>query len=398
MSSRNTGEEAEHRVAEEEKELEASVDHERLARLVAANSPPTVEDGRRAEAEAQRRLDEVRRRVEAARLDKRLPRNQSADIHSYEPVLLRQQARQSEPVSRQAVASPYASVEQKKSLRSMMLLIAVVLGVIMLGGISTFFMLSFKGNSENKPTATPPGKQVERNNGTGPVITKQQMIAIPGGTFMMGRNDGPSQEAPAHSVTVSDFSMDKTEVTNAEYAEFVNETRRTPPVSWSEGKVLPGQEQWPVNNVSLDDAKAFAAWRSKRDGVTYRLPTEEEWEYAARNGQNTLYPWGDSWANDSAVVKMYSPQAVGSMPNGKNLWGVVDLIGNVWEWTSSPASMYPGNRKTIAAQDEDSYVMRGGSYASEPGGERAITATFRDWIPASTRHSTLGFRLVRAGS
>jgi iron(II)-dependent oxidoreductase len=133
--------------------------------------------------------------------------------------------------------------------------------------------------------------------------------------------------------------------------------------------------------------------------VTYRLPTEEEWEYAARNGDQTnLYPWGNSWANDSAIVKMASPQAVGSLPNGKNRWGVVDLIGNVWEWTSSKASLYPGSSRTVAEQDKDSYVMRGGSYASDPSGERAITATFRDWVPASTKHTTLGFRLVRAGS
>ncbi|HEX8775305.1 MAG TPA: SUMF1/EgtB/PvdO family nonheme iron enzyme, partial [Pyrinomonadaceae bacterium] len=190
-----------------------------------------------------------------------------------------------------------------------------------------------------------------------------------------------------------------TEVTNAEYAEFVNETKRTPPQHWPGGKVLSGQEQWPVNNVSIDDAKAFAAWRSKRDGVTYRLPTEEEWEYAARNGDQTnLYPWGNSWANDSAIVKMASPQEVGSRPGGKNRWGVVDLIGNVWEWTSSKASLYPGSTRTVAEQDKDSYVMRGGSYASDPSGERAITATFRDWVPASTKHTTLGFRLVRAGS
>nr|MBA3754291.1 SUMF1/EgtB/PvdO family nonheme iron enzyme [Nitrospira sp.] len=131
-------------------------------------------------------------------------------------------------------------------------------------------------------------------------------------------------------------------------------------------------------------------------GVTYRLPTEEEWEYAARNGdQANLYPWGKSWANDSAVVKVASSQAVGSLPNGKNRWGVVDLIGNVWEWTSSKASMYPGHNQKVADKDKDSYVIRGGSYLSEFSGERAITATYRDWIPPPTKHPMLGFRLVR---
>jgi len=90
----------------------------------------------------------------------------------------------------------------------------------------------------------------------------------------------------------------------------------------------------------VKDAEAFAAWRSKRDGVTYRLPTEEEWEFAARSGgEYKSFPWGNSWAANHAVVKEAAPQPVGSYPDGKNRWGVVDLIGNVWEWTSSKASI-----------------------------------------------------------
>ena len=79
--------------------------------------------------------------------------------------------------------------------------------------------------------------------------------------------------------------MDRTEVSNTEYAEFVNETNHAAPGHWAGNKPPFGQELWPVVNVSFDDATAFAAWRSKRDGVTYRLPTEQEWEYAARNGE-----------------------------------------------------------------------------------------------------------------
>ena len=97
-------------------------------------------------------------------------------------------------------------------------------------------------------------------------------------------------------------------------------------------------------NVSFDDATAFAAWRSKRDGVSYRLPTEEEWEYAARNGEKgDLYPWGPEWKDKAAVLKDATPCRSWFSSRGKNRWGVVDLIGNVWEWTSSKASVYPGN-------------------------------------------------------
>jgi formylglycine-generating enzyme required for sulfatase activity/serine/threonine protein kinase len=308
------------------------------------------------------------------------------------------QQQQSQPGLHQSVAPGYAPAAQKKSALPMVL--AAVLAVVVIGGgIGAYFMLGSKtASTDPTTTKTDPNKPGGGSNNSTPKSTKAEMIAITGGTFQMGRSDGPQQEAPAHAVTVSDFSMDKTEVTNVEYAEFVNETKRTPPSHWPEGKVLAGQEQWPVNNVSLDDAKAFAAWRSKRDNVTYRLPTEEEWEYAARNGdQANIYPWGNSWANDSAVVKMVSPQAVGSFQGGKNRWGVLDLIGNVWEWTSSKASVYAGSPLSVPAGDKDSYVIRGGSYASEPGGERT-TATTRDWVPASTKHPTLGFRLVRAGS
>ncbi|MBA3805206.1 MAG: SUMF1/EgtB/PvdO family nonheme iron enzyme, partial [Acidobacteria bacterium] len=310
-----------------------------------------------------------------------------------------QQQQQSQPGLHQSVAPGYAPAAPKKSALPMVL--GAVLAVVVIGGgIGAYFMLGSKTASTDQPTTkTEPGKTGGGSNNSEPKSTKAEMMAISGGAFKLGRDDGPQQESPAHSVTVSDFSMDKTEVTNAEYAEFANETKRTPPSHWPGGKVLSGQEQWPVNNVTLDDANAFAVWRSKRDGVTYRLPTEQEWEYAARNGdQANLYPWGNSWANDSAVVKVVSPQAVGTFPAGKNRWGVVDLIGNVWEWTSSKASLYPGNAGTVPNSDKDHYIMRGGSYASEPSGERAITATFRDWVPASTKHPTLGFRLVRAGS
>jgi formylglycine-generating enzyme required for sulfatase activity/serine/threonine protein kinase len=439
---------------EEAQRLRAEAEAARKqAQAEAAERKRIEEERKQAEAEAQRRIEEERRQAEAERqrLEKerqeREERERAANAErerlarelkereeqmarmaatSYAPdmdatqqqrraVVTQQmgeqsladaamanswQQQQSQPGLHQS-APGYAPAAPQKSGLPMMLIAAVLAVVVIGGGIGAYFLLGSKTASTDQPTTTKtdPNKPGGGSNSTEPKSTKAEMIAITGGTFQMGRDGGPQQESPAHSVTVSDFSMDKTEVTNAEYAEFVNETKRTPPGYWPGGKVPVQQEQWPVNSVSLDDAKAFAAWRSKRDGVTYRLPTEEEWEYAARNGeQANLYPWGNTWANDSAVVKVASPQGVGSFPNGKNRWGVVDLIGNVWEWTSSKITNYPGGRLTIPDQYKDAYVMRGGSYLSEPSGERAITATFRDWVPATTKHPALGFRLVRAGS
>lgn len=227
------------------------------------------------------------------------------------------------------------------------------------------------------------------------------MIAIPGGTFLMGRNDGQIPDGPTHSVTVGSFLLDRTEVANNEYASFVSEMNYPPPSDWVDRKPPQGQVQWPVSNVSFDDVAAFAAWRSKRDGVVYRLPTEEEWEYAARGGdQNTLYPWSNNWYGDRAHVGYPFPTRTGSYPKGKNRWGVLDLIGNVWEWTSTSAYLYPGVNITDLPYDEQLpfsqrgwIIMRGGSHRSTK--ERNVSSALRDWVPPGSKHSALGFRLVR---
>ena len=225
------------------------------------------------------------------------------------------------------------------------------------------------------------------------------LVAIEGGSFLMGRTSGPPQETPAHPVDVQTFQMDRTEVTNTEYAEFVRDTKHAPPSHWAGDKAPFGQERWPVVNISFDDANTFAAWRSKRDGVTYRLPTEEEWEYAARNGEQAdLYPWGATWKPNAAVLKEATPASVGSRPDGKNKWGVADLVGNVWEWTSSKTSVYPGNPGIIPESIQNWVTIRGGCYVSDPEKlDKPVTACMRDFVPPSTKTTLLGFRLVRSG-
>ncbi|HBB88459.1 MAG TPA: hypothetical protein DC047_12670 [Blastocatellia bacterium] len=277
---------------------------------------------------------------------------------------------------------------------SMLLIGGVVLVVLLIGGGAAAYFLT-------RPKPTPPvaGPTTPPNNPTNHLTgsTKADLVEIPGGTFQMGRNDGPPQERPEHAVTVPKFLMDRTEVTNAEYAEFVRDTGYEVPSHWVKGQPLPGQEQWPVVNVSPKDAEAFAAWRSKRDGVAYRLPTEDEWEFAARSGgEYKAYPWGDAWQDKRAVVKEATPQPVGTYPDGKDRWGVVDLIGNAWEWTSSKASIY-NDAAEIPSASKEWVVARGGSYASDPKDRQIpVSATYRDWFPPTTRHQNFGFRLVRS--
>src|SRR6185503_6091466 len=234
----------------------------------------------------------------------------------------------------------------------------------------------------------------------GPEVTiKPELVDIPAGTFQMGRNDSLPTEGPAHQVTVNGFSMDKHEVTNAEYARFVSEANHPPPEQWGSIKPPVGQELLPVSNVSYEDALAFAEWRSKRDSVTYRLPTEEEWEYAARNGENAnLYPWGNTWLSGRAATQesgVGKEQAVGSYPQGGNRWGVEDLIGNGWEWTSTRASLYPANPLKLPPQNKDWIVVRGGAYGSQAN---KVSATMRDWFAPNYKNPVLGFRLVKSGS
>jgi formylglycine-generating enzyme required for sulfatase activity len=242
---------------------------------------------------------------------------------------------------------------------------------------------------------------------------RRRQVALPGGTFLMGRDDVPPlnreqagrpdptllwvyAQWPAHAVTVRPFRIDRTEVTNAEYADFVKSTGYpAPPAITADGSPLQVAGSLPVVNVTFEDALAFAAWRSKRDRVAYRLPTEEEWEYAARGQDSRLYPWGEAWGEGRANVGTGVALPVGSFPRGQTPQGVEDMIGNVWEWTSSEAAMYPGNEVTpLTPEDRGRVVVRGGGYLDRFDRDRPVTATTRAFLPKRFRHETLGFRLV----
>ncbi len=272
-----------------------------------------------------------------------------------------------------------------------------LIGVI---GIGAAYMLGLFGGGQppagNWVTITPtPG-------GATPTKLTADLADIPGGTFMMGRNNGRENERPANQVTVPSFKMDKTEVTNAEFQAFMGETEYKPAMAdqflahWVNEKPIAKQENMPVRFVNIDDIKVFAEWRSKRDGLKYRLPTEAEWEYAARNGnKNNLYPWGDTLKPNCAVIEKGNtePESVGtrSCPND---WGVLDLIGNVFEWTGSKANLYPGSGGKVLETKEPHYMIRGGAALSKSAGELSITSTFRAEVEGSKRDKELGFRLV----
>jgi formylglycine-generating enzyme required for sulfatase activity len=360
------------------------------------------EERERREQEQQDKLE--RMALQAKELEDRLERlSGSMPPAMGDPEVTRVQASSTSPEWAAATGAPGVSprramvvdiTPRRKGPPPLLLIGAGLLVLVLCGvGIGAYLMLrpgsvttSVTANTEATPSPVVPSK------------SKADLIAIDGGTFLMGRKGGAPQESPSHAVTVQQFLMDRTEVSNTEYADFVRETNHAPPSHWIGNKPPFGQELWPVVNVSYDDVTAFASWRSKRDGAPYRLPTEEEWEYAARNGERgDLYPWGPDWQDKAAVVKDATPASVGSRPAGKNRWGVFDLIGNVWEWTASKASVYPGNRAEVPNSMQDWVTIRGGCYVSDPvKADAPVSACLREFVPPSTKTTLLGFRLVRS--
>src|SRR5215213_239691 len=281
--------------------------------------------------------------------------------------------------------------------------VPVVAGVVVLGLILlSAFVYSRKG-------AEPPGLQAQASVAAN---TKREMVLIEGGTFIMGSNAGKEQRGE-HKVTVPSFYLDKYEVTNAEYAKFIKATGKPAPETdpaiiardptiiggywqpWNGTDPPSGRDRWPVANVSPKDVEDFAVWLSKRDGVTYRLPTEEEWEFAARNGsRNSLFPWGNSWEEGRGNInEKKSPVTVGSFPRGATQSGVHDLIGNVWEWTSSKSHFYDDRR--VLSSVKNARVQRGGSFFEKINSD-FHNATERSWFgDENFKFPTIGFRLAR---
>lgn len=214
------------------------------------------------------------------------------------------------------------------------------------------------------------------------------MISTPGGELMMGRNDGNEFEKPAHLVKLSPFLIDTTEVTNEQYLEFVRQKRRQPPSSWVEGSFSPGEANFPVVNVSWFDARDFCDWKAKR------LPTEEEWEFAARGRENLIYPYGNQpkeQCSNSSQEGLRKPRAVGSYPCGASPFGLLDMAGNVAEWTSTDYRPYPGSQ----AKTGEGKVYRGGTFKT-PREEQTTTDRYYDRPTFAS--DFLGFRCAQSAN
>ncbi len=215
----------------------------------------------------------------------------------------------------------------------------------------------------------------------------RDMILIRGGSFTMGNNNSTDEaEKPEQMVTVKSFYIDKYEVTNQQYYEFIRATRYKPPSHWTTGKFEEGRESYPVVNVDWNDAKKYAEWAEKR------LPTEEEWEYAARGDDGRLYPWGKQFSNFNANTRESGKgdvTPVGSFPSGQSPFGVLDMSGNALEWTASIYIPYPGSK---AKAKEGHVVLRGGDWVEE---QKYATVTTRALQKPDFYRNYIGFRCAK---
>ena len=226
-------------------------------------------------------------------------------------------------------------------------------------------------------------------------VTGMAFVKIKGGTFIMGDLYGSDAYArPTHRVTVKGLLVGKYEVTFAQYDRYCADTGRAKPDDngWGRG-------ERPVINVSRQDALAFADWLSKKTGKTFRLPSEAEWEYAARGGTSTPYWWGNQLGRGNANCLECGSQWDGKMsaPVGSfaaNPFGLHDMHGNVYEWVlDSWHENYQGAPQDGSAWIDDGakeFVSRGGSFAEVTS---SLPAHARNWSGPEA-HRDIGFRLV----
>lgn len=219
-----------------------------------------------------------------------------------------------------------------------------------------------------------------------------EFVRVPAGEFTMGA-DKYNDEKPAHKVSLPEYLLGKYPVTNRQYQVFAQAGGKVPK-HWPSGMIPTGKEDHPVVHVSWEDAQAFCGWVSKECAVAVRLPSEAEWEKAARGTDRRKYPWGDQLPdeqrcnfnfniNDTSPVGKYSPQ-------GDSPYQCADMAGNVREWTSDVYQPYPGNPGYDFGKSN--HALRGGSWNNYPVDVRV---SCRYWFNPQGGADVIGFRCAR---
>jgi formylglycine-generating enzyme required for sulfatase activity len=252
---------------------------------------------------------------------------------------------------------------------------------------------SFESSSKVKPIDS------SLLNPAGVTADPNPMVLIPAGNFIMGSDDRMPDEGPQHTVNLASYWIDLYEVTNAQYKKFIDATKRHSPSHFRNRTYPTGKANHPVTEVTWYDAVAYCTWSGKR------LPTDQEWEKAARGTDGRMFPWG----NEFDVNRANTPQRwqalkeegdtmpVGSFPNGVSPYGVYDMSGNVWEWTSSWYEAYPGNEHPSENYGETYKTLKGGSWWDCSFYKCGISAPVfnRSFFIRTTHNKSFGFRCAK---
>ncbi|MEI8166300.1 MAG: bifunctional serine/threonine-protein kinase/formylglycine-generating enzyme family protein [Chloroflexales bacterium] len=247
-----------------------------------------------------------------------------------------------------------------------------------------------------------------------------EMVLVPAGPFLMGSSSAYSQsrddEKPQHTLTLPAYEIGKTEVTNAQFRPFVEGDGYTKRAYWDDAgwqwrtenqRIQPAYwnaAQWngdnqPVVGVTLCEAVAYTRWLRAQTGQHFRLPTEAQWEKAARGTDGRIYPWGNTWdakLANSSESNLGKTAPVGQYPNGASPYGALDMAGNVWEWTRSVYTSYPYNptdgRENLSDPAQKRFTIRGGSWGND---SLRLRAAFRSYYSPTNVNHVVGVQLVR---
>ncbi len=241
-----------------------------------------------------------------------------------------------------------------------------------------------------------------------------ETVPVPAGPFHMGNDapDAPTSETPLHVVDLTYFRLGKYPITNEQYGEFLKQNPQQPPppagAGWF-GKTPPKDRlNHPVVGITWEEALAYCQWLSESTGRHYRLPTEAEWEKAARGQDTRPFPWGSAWEEGACNVAGNGTTAVTTYLNHGSPYGCIDMLGNTSEWTSSiwgenrrePAFTYPYNtqdgREDLTANKQNPRlrrICRGGSFNSDPS---SLRLTYRESMRPNSRKNDVGFRILLA--
>ena len=244
-------------------------------------------------------------------------------------------------------------------------------------------------------------------------VFEPETVPIPAGPFLMGSaDDDPDAEdieKPQHTVTLADYRIGRYPVTNAEYQAFVEDARHPAPWDWENDTYPHDKGDHPVVNISWHDALAYCQWLSEKSGKRYLLPSEAQWEKAARGDDARIYPWGNDWDAQKANCEEGGPKTttpVGQYsPAGDSPYGIADMAGNVWEWTRSlwgkelkknldfgyPYDPKDSGREDLKAGNEVRRVLCGGAFGNA---RRSVRCAVRYGYGPYDRSGRVGFRVV----